>query len=578
MTNYSDRLLLHRLKIYIAPHKMLLLVAGLCLAISLGLELYRPYLLKLTLDEAFPSKNLAIILDYALIYGLTIIISMISLFLTNYCLQSFGQRIIYEIRNAVFYKILSRSPEHFSSVPIGNLVTRVTNDTESLRSLYTDVVLKLGTSLIMIIGILVSMYALNVELAIIVTLLLPIMGGIIFVYQKYARKAFRGVRTKLAASNSAVQEVLNFIVIIKSYVGEEIMEKKYDRISKEFLAAGLSEVNTFAIFRPIVDFLFFVATIAILSFTNWFDSVIEAGTVFAFLQYMNKFFQPLKDVAEKYNTLQSSLAGAERLVPVLEEVNDVELIDIVVPDEFNEIKTIAFDHVWFSYENNEVYALKDINLTIKAGDFIGIAGQSGGGKSTLMSLLMGFYRPTKGRILINGYDMANYSPRLSREIIGYVFQDSHLFKGTIKDNLVIYDQTVPMRKIVEASKEAQLHEIINKLPEGYNTPVGYLGSLLSSGQKQLLALARVLLKEKRILVFDEATSNIDSQTELAIQSSIETIRGHRTIISIAHRLSTIRKANTIYLIQNGCIIEEGTFDDLFARQGQFYALWENQKG
>ena len=574
LTKHQDILLLSRLGQYIKPHSFLLLWAALFLLIAMGLDLLRPLLMKTVIDTAFPQRDIGIITEYAGIYFMTICFSIIALFVQNYTLQKFGQSIIFEIRNIVFSKILARTPAHFGQLPIGNLVTRVTNDTESLRTLYTDVVLKLGSSVLMIIVILISMFAIDVKLASLVSLLVPIMAVIIFIYQKYSRKAFRGVRTKLAASNTSVQEMLNFIVIIKSYVGEKIMAKQYDRISREFLEAGLFEVKTFAIFRPIVDGLLFVIFIAIFSFTNWFDSVTEAGTVFAFIQYMDKFFQPIKEIAEKYNNLQSALAGAERLVPIINEESDTTIEAVSIPEEFKTINTIEFDHVWFSYDDSDNYALKDISIAIDGGQFVGIVGPSGGGKSTLMSLLMGFYRPTKGTIRINGYDTADYAPAVLREVMGYVFQDSHLFKGTIRENLSLYDDTIPEENLIKAAKKAHLHAMIERLPQGYNTPVGYLGSLLSTGQKQLLALARVLVRDRKVLIFDEATAHIDSHTEQLIQESIETIRGEKTIISIAHRLSTIRSANCIYMIKHGQIVEQGDYESLIAQKGEFFALWE----
>ena len=574
LTKHQDILLLSRLGQYIKPHSFLLLWAALFLLIAMGLDLLRPLLMKTVIDTAFPQRDIGIITEYAGIYFMTICFSIIALFVQNYTLQKFGQSIIFEIRTIVFSKILARTPAHFGQLPIGNLVTRVTNDTESLRTLYTDVVLKLGSSVLMIIGILISMFAIDVKLASLVSLLVPIMAVIIFIYQKYSRKAFRGVRTKLAASNTSVQEMLNFIVIIKSYVGEKIMAKQYDRISREFLEAGLFEVKTFAIFRPIVDGLLFVIFIAIFSFTNWFDSVTEAGTVFAFIQYMDNFFQPIKEIAEKYNNLQSALAGAERLVPIINEESDTTIEAVSIPEEFKTINTIEFDHVWFSYDDSDNYALKDISIAIDGGQFVGIVGPSGGGKSTLMSLLMGFYRPTKGTIRINGYDTADYAPAVLREVMGYVFQDSHLFKGTIRENLSLYDDTIPEENLIKAAKKAHLHAMIERLPQGYNTPVGYLGSLLSTGQKQLLALARVLVRDRKVLIFDEATAHIDSHTEQLIQESIETIRGEKTIISIAHRLSTIRSANCIYMIKHGQIVEQGDYESLIAQKGEFFALWE----
>ena len=493
----------------------------------------------------------------------------------NYFLKSFGQKIIYNIRTIIFQKILYKSHDEFYKLPIGNWVTRITNDVESLRTLYTDVLLNLASSGLMIIGILGFMYAINVPLAIIMTILLPIMGVIIWVFQKFSRKAFRQVRRSVAASNASIKELLNYIVIVKSYGGEKDIEERYNTVNKGFLEAGLFEVTTFSIFRPLVDGLFFVALIVIFTTTNVIDSVADAGTVFAFIQYMDRFFQPLKEIADKYNSLQSALAGAERLVPLLEE-KDRQIAN-EVPREFKHIESIDFKHVWFSYDNNDVYALKDFTLSIKAGEFIGIVGPSGSGKSTLLSLLMGLYKPTKGAIYINGIDIANYDSSVLRHLMGYVFQQAYLFKGSIKDNLTLFDTSISYDDMVDAAKQLNLDSMIEQLPEGYHTPVGYLGSLLSDGQKQLLAFGRTLIRNTPILLLDEATANIDSHTEKQIQASIENIRGSKTIVSIAHRLSTVQDANKIVYMEYGKIIEKGSFEELINSKGAFYNLWSNQQ-
>ena len=225
-------------------------------------------------------------------------------------------------------------------------------------------------------------------------------------------------------------------------------------------------------------------------------------------------------------------------MPIINEESDTTIEAVAIPEEFKTINTIEFDHVWFSYDDSDNYALKDISIAIDGGQFVGIVGPSGGGKSTLMSLLMGFYRPTKGTIRINGYDTAVYAPAVLRKVMGYVFQDSHLFKGTIRENLSLYDDTIPEENLIKAAKKAHLHAMIERLPQGYNTPVGYLGSLLSTGQKQLLALARVLVRDRKVLIFDEATAHIDSHTEQLIQESIETIRGEKRLsaLPIVYRL------------------------------------------
>ena len=571
----NDWALFSYISAYIKPYLGILLLATIALAGNLVLLLLRPYLTKQVIDLGFATNDINVIEYYAVIYGLTIIGSVLCIFVENYFLKSFGQKIIYNIRAIIFQKILHKSHDEFYKLPIGNWVTRITNDVESLRTLYTDVLLNLASSGLMIIGILGFMYAINVPLAIIMTILLPIMGVIIWVFQKFSRKAFRHVRRSVAASNASIKELLNYIVIVKSFGGEKEIEERYNTVNKGFLEAGLFEVTTFSIFRPLVDGLFFVALIVIFTTTNVIDSVADAGTVFAFIQYMDRFFQPLKEIADKYNSLQSALAGAERLVPLLEE-EDRQIAN-EVPHEFKHIESIDFEHVWFSYDNNDVYALEDFTLSIKAGEFIGIVGPSGSGKSTLLSLLMGLYKPTKGAIYINGIDIAKYDSSVLRHLMGYVFQQAYLFKGSIKDNLTLFDTSISYDDMVAAAKQVNLDSMIEQLPEGYHTPVGYLGSLLSDGQKQLLAFGRTLIRKTPILLLDEATANIDSHTEKQIQASIENIRGSKTIVSIAHRLSTVQDANKIVYMEYGKIIEKGSFEELINSKGAFYNLWSNQQ-
>ena len=569
----TDYHVLLQLCTFIKPYLSYMCLGVCMLVLVLGVQLIRPVIMKEFIDVGVATKDMGLITNYAVGYIALIIFGMIALGIENYALQSFGQRIIFDIRNTIFENILTMSPREFTSYPVGNLVTRVTNDTESIRTLYTEVLVKISSSIFQIVGILVFMFLIDTTLATIVLCLVPVFTGVIFVYRKYARKAFRGVRSKVAASNTSVQEMLNAILMIKTYVGEMIMERSYDRVSREFLAAGLFEVKTFAIFRPIVDGLFFVALIAIFTVTGYFDSITEAGTVFAFLQYINRIFEPIKEIAEKYGNLQSALAGAERILPMLQSESGKVEAHIVIPDTFATITSIEFDHVYFSYDGSDNYVLKDITWHIEEGDFLGIAGPSGGGKSTMMQLLLGFETPTKGTIRINGVNVQDIDPRIIRQSLGYVFQDSHLFKGSIEDNISLFDPTISSDMVEMAAKKAHLHRSVQRLEEGYKTPVGYLGSLLSQGQRQLLSLARTLVQNKSVLVFDEATSNIDSHTEELLQQSIVDIKGEKTIIAIAHRLSTLRDATKIIVISDGEIVEQGTIEEVLAQKGLFYELW-----
>lgn len=569
----TDYHVLLHLCTFMKPYVSYMCIGVCMLILVLGVQLIRPVIMKEFIDVGVATKDMGLITNYAVGYIGLIVFGMIALGIENYALQSFGQRIIYDIRNKIFANILTMNPREFTAYPVGNLVTRVTNDTESIRTLYTEVLVKISSSIFQIIGILVFMFLIDTTLATIVLLLVPVFTGIIFVYRKYAKKAFRGVRSKVAASNASVQEMLNAILMIKTYVGEIIMEKSYDKVSREFLEAGLFEVKTFAIFRPIVDGLFFIALIAIFTVTGYFDSITEAGTVFAFLQYINRIFEPIKEIAEKYGNLQSALAGAERILPMLQNENGQVEETITLPKEFSAIHSIEFDHVYFSYDGTDNYVLEDITWSLKEGEFLGIAGPSGGGKSTMIQLLLGFEQPTQGTIRINGQDLNTLDPRIIRQSMGYVFQDSHLFKGTIEENISLFDTTVTLDMVVEASKRAHLDSSVQRLEDGYKTSVGYLGSLLSQGQRQLLSLARTLVQNKSLLVFDEATSNIDSHTEELLQQSIADMKGEKTMIAIAHRLSTLRDATKIIVISEGNIVEQGTLEEVMSQKGLFYQLW-----
>ena len=567
----TDLRMLLALSTYIRPHRMLLLLGGVFFILLTGTQLVRPLIIKEVIDNAFVNEDGTYVFFLAKIYFAVLLLAIVSNFIQGYALKYFGQHIIYEIRNDLFRSIIGRSKDSFDSHSIGTLVTNITSDTESIRSLFTDVLLKLINAVLLLLGVLGFLYYLNFEMGILVTILIPLVGYLTIVYGKYSRKAFRGVRKQIAETNAYVQNALNFVVIIKTYLGEKLMAKRHTEISDKLLAAGLFEVRTFAFFRPIMDSLYLLCIVLIFSYVHWLHPALEAGLVYATIQYVEKIFEPLKEISDKYNVLQQSLAGAERIIPLLEKQKK-EKEHVEIPRELLPVERIEFDQVSFAYEL-EKPVLENISFTIHAGDFVGIVGPSGSGKSTLMSLLMAFQRPTSGTIDINGYDMKNYPSEVMRELIGFVFQDSHLFKGTIRDNLCLYEPDLEDEVMIRATKKAHLHNMIERLPKGYLTEVGYLGSLLSAGQRQLLSLARALIKDKPILIFDEATSHIDSETERLVQESIEKERGEKTIFSIAHRLSTIQKADTILFIKNGHLLEAGSFVSLMQEKGEFYELW-----
>ncbi len=459
---------------------------------------------------------------------------------------------------------------------IGNMVTRVTNDTDAIKDLYTDVLVAVASDFLILIGIICAMLMMDAQLALASFVSIPIMIVVAAVYQKYARNVYRQVRQKTGQLNSFLQEALNNVSVIKAFGRFQRTEQEFETVSQAYLSVGRLEVRTFAVFRPLVDFVYTLSVLAVLWVAGLLNekSPIQAGIVVAFLRYVEMFFWPIKDLAEKYSLLQSALAAAERISDILAsdkpaEEPAVKSLDCLFAG------AIRFDHVWFAYQDED-WVLKDVSFLIGAGQFIGVVGSSGSGKSTLMSLLSRFYEPQQGIIYLDDVDIRRIPLDVLRHKIGVVFQDVHLFKGTVSENLTLYDSTIPGEIIESAAQTANAHHFIMNLPQQYATPLGYQGALLSAGQRQLLSLARVLVLPICILILDEATSSIDSETEALIQDAFGKISKERTMIVIAHRLSTIEHADQILVIDNGRLTEQGTHAELLVRQGFYARLFYSQ--
>ena len=459
--------------------------------------------------------------------------------------------------------------------PVGKMVTRVTNDTDAIKDLYTDVLISFISDFIMIMGIIVVMVLMDWQLALVSFTVIPVMIVVAIAYQKYARSAYRLVREKTSSLNTFIQENLNGIKIVKAFARFKQTEGEYQHVSDEYLSAGLKEMRTYAIFRPLVDLVYSLAIILVLWFSNWqIASGLEIGVVVAFLRYVEKFFWPIKDLAEKYSLLQSALAAAERIWDLISaEKLQEEPQDVSAGQQFK--GEIRFEHVWFAYEQ-EQWVLQDVSLVIPAGQFIGIAGLSGSGKTTLLQLLLRFYEPQQGTIYVDGMDVRTIPVELLRSRIGAVFQEVHLFKGTIADNISLYNKAIANDRIIMAARTANIHDTIINMPQGYDTPVGYQGALLSMGQRQLLSFARAVAAGTDILALDEATSSIDSETEGMIQNALEKIASQQTIVVVAHRLSTIQQADRIFVMHKGKIAEQGTHLELLAQQGLYSRLYNYQ--
>lgn len=571
--NRRDLKQLRLLLTYAKPYHGWWILAGILVAMTVGLDLLRPYLLKYTISDVFPVNDLNVLYRIGWLYLATVFLSVGLLYALNYSLQYVGQNIIYRIRQEVFERILVQSESSLKQYKTGNLVTKVTNDTDAIRALFIEVLIPFCSDFLMMIGIIVVLLQMHMRLALTSLTVMILLGIAIYIFRQYSRRAYRKVRSCISVSNSFIQEAMSGIMIVKSYNAEKAVIKEYDMINQAYVTAGIQEVRTFSVFRPFVDFAYFICVVMILGYTNFAVDITDAALVFVFIQYIEKFFAPVRGMAERYNTLQSALAGADRVGELWAQTSVTEIDDR--PDFDEPFRSLEFENVWFHYGDEEKWVLKDISFHVDNGELVGIAGTSGAGKTTVMSLALRMYTPQRGRILLNGKPIEDYSIASTRTLLGYVFQNQHLFKGTVAENISLHNPKLTPERIVHALKKVNLWDEIQQLPQGIYTQSGYLGSFFSAGERQLLSLARVMARRYPVLVLDEATANMDSATEERIQKSLAGIRGERTILLIAHRLSTIRNADRIYVFREGRIIQTGTYQGLANTSGYFRELLES---
>lgn len=574
-TLFADRSLLVALRRLARPVRWLLAGAFALMLVNTAADLSRPYMMKLAVDHYIASKDAAGLETLSAVYMATLGFSLVLAYGENLLLQTAGQRVILAVREKVFTHLLAQKVDELESQPVGRMVTRVTNDTDAVKDLYTEVIVAFASDAVMLAGIIVAMLAIHWKLALLSFSVIPFMVLLAAGYQKYARRAYRNVREKTAALNSFLQERLNDIGVIKAFGAFTAAERNFDVVNRGYLEAGLSEMRTFAAFRPLVDLVYVAAVVLVLYFGGAEAGAggVEIGVIVAFLRYIEKFFWPIKDMAEKYSLLQSALAAAERIQPMLTSPAP----DPPAPPATRRIPAarIDFEDVWFAYEREE-WVLSGVTFTVPSGQFFGIVGLSGSGKSTLLSLLLRFHEPQRGRILIDGTDIRDIPPGLLRQRISVVFQEVHIFRGTVAENISLYNPDIDGNRIREAAELASLDRFIDKLPLGFQTQAGHLGSMLSAGQRQLLSFARAVATSADVLVLDEATSSIDSYTEALVQTALEKATHQRTMLVVAHRLSTVAHADRILFMHDGRVVEQGTHADLMARDGCYARLYRSQ--
>lgn len=511
------------------------------------------------------------------VYTLLICISVFGLgYVWIYLLQAAGQRIIYNIRKDLFKHVEGLSLSFFDKNPIGRLVTRVTNDVEALNEMYTGVLVYIFKDIFIIAGILIAMFSLNAKLALVVVASVPFVltGAVIF--KKYDRDAYRDVKMKLAKINSSLSENISGVKTVQIYHKENKMFNKFDSINKSYLQASMKQLTIFALFRPSVDLLS-TLTLAGLLWVGGLKVLIQdipVGVLFAFVSYLMQFFQPIFDLTEKYDILQSSMASGERIFLLMDNKDMIKNID--KPVEIDRLKgEIEFKNVWFAY-NEEQWILRDVSFKIKPGEKIAFVGATGAGKTSIISLISRLYDIQKGEILIDGINIKHMDQHDLRRNLATVLQDVFLFTGDINSNIRLNDESITDEAIIKACRYVNADRFIEKLPRKYEDAVNERGTTFSQGERQLIAFARAIAFNPPILVLDEATSNIDTETESLIQDALNKITKDRTTIIVAHRLSTIKNADKIIVLHKGKVREVGNHEELLNKEGLYYNLYKLQ--
>ena len=565
-----------RLIAYMKPYAHWVIFALLLVLGLTAFDLYRPMLVGDAIDTFGANGDYDVIIATAIKYAVVLALSFAFNIAQTWILQKTGQNIILQIRKDLYRHIQSLGSRYFDITPVGKLVTRVTNDVEALNEMYSGILVQLFRNIVKIVGLAGVMLVLDVRLAAISFVLMPLVIGLTVLCQKIARNIYRLYRTRLTDINTFLSEHLSGMKIIQIFGRQERKFEEFHDKNTKLYKAFYREMLMYAVFRPLIYILSILSLMIVLWFgsRNVFDEIISVGTLYIFSNYIRSFFDPIQELAEQFSTLQSSIASAEKIFTVMDEEEFIpEVENPKQPDKI--IGKIEFDHVWFAYDG-ENYVLKDVSFVINPGEKVAFVGATGAGKSSILNLIGRYYDIQKGHIYIDGIDIRQLSKKQLRSAIGQMQQDVFIFEGDVAYNIRLNDDAITDAQVKAAAEYVNASHFIEKLPQGYHEPVTERGATFSAGERQLLSFARTLAHNPSILVMDEATANIDTETEILIQEALEKLMDGRTTIMVAHRLSTIQHADCIMVMHKGRICERGTHRELLEQDGIYRKLYELQ--
>ncbi len=565
-----------RLIAYMKPYAHWVIFALLLVLGLTAFDLYRPMLVGDAIDTFGANGDYDVIIATAIKYAVVLALSFAFNIAQTWILQKTGQNIILQMRKDLYRHIQSLGSRYFDITPVGKLVTRVTNDVEALNEMYSGILVQLFRNIVKIVGLAGVMLVLDVRLAAISFVLMPLVIGLTVLCQKIARNIYRLYRTRLTDINTFLSEHLSGMKIIQIFGRQERKFEEFHDKNTKLYKAFYREMLMYAVFRPLIYILSILSLMIVLWFgsRNVFDEIISVGTLYIFSNYIRSFFDPIQELAEQFSTLQSSIASAEKIFTVMDEDEFIpEVENPKQPDKI--IGKIEFDHVWFAYDG-ENYVLKDVSFVINPGEKVAFVGATGAGKSSILNLIGRYYDIQKGHIYIDGIDIRQLSKKQLRSAIGQMQQDVFIFEGDVAYNIRLNDDDITDAQVKEAAEYVNASHFIEKLPQGYHEPVTERGATFSAGERQLLSFARTLAHNPSILVMDEATANIDTETEILIQEALEKLMDGRTTIMVAHRLSTIQHADCIMVMHKGRICERGTHRELLEQDGIYRKLYELQ--